>query len=209
MSFNRGNSFGVHNDYYTPLSAWQDLAKVLRETSVFKQSPAKRTANGDPVTPLPKLRVWEPFMLNSNGASKIHLESLGFEVQGNVQTDFFELSSRPDPKSYDLVISNPPFERIRSFKRRHDNLKYKCIKGLLDIGKPFVLIINSLNVCSRWFAELVRGQEQHIRFIYPAKKINFEKYKPGGQEKIHVEKNSASFLSIYMCFKVLLDNTWI
>ena len=199
MAFNPGNSFAVHNDYYTPFYAWDNLSKILVKHK-------KRKSDGNPK---PKLRVWEPFMLNSNGQSKQYLEQLGFEVLGDTQHDFFDLSTRPDPSEYDIAISNPPFERVRSFRNRHKNLKYRCIQGLLDIGKPFVIIINSLNVCSRWFAELIRSHEQHIRFIYPTKKINFDKYKQGGQEKIHVESNSASFLSIYMCYKVLENNEWI
>jgi hypothetical protein len=202
MSFNKGKAkYGVHDDYYTPKSAWENLLKVI-----LPKLRRKRDRNGNIKKPL---RVWEPFMLNSNGASKKHLESLGCKVQGSTKHDFFNKKTRPAKNTYDLIISNPPFERVRSWAKREESLKYRCIQGLFEIDKPFVLIINSLNICSKWFHELVEPHKKHVRFIYPKKKINFVKYKAGGMEEIPMEKNSASFLSVYLCYKVLSDNEWI
>lgn len=200
MAFNKGKAqYGVHDDYYTPKSAWVNLLKVIRPSS-------KRTRSGSPKK---VLRVWEPFMLNSDGSSKKNLESLGCKVIGSTKHDFFNLKTRPSKQEYDVIISNPPFDRIRSWNKREESLKYRCIKGLFEIGKPFAIIINSLNIPSKWFQELVEPYKKDVNFIFPTKKINFIKYKAGGKEQIHMEKNSASFLSYYLCYKLLDSNEWV
>ena len=104
------------------------------------------------------------------------------------------------------MVSNPPYEKIKSFKQRKTNLKYKCIKKLLDNDKPFIIIINSTNILSRWFKELVNNYE--IKFIYPTKKMYFDKYEKGGKKHIETKKGT-SFLACYMTYKVLDKNEWI
>ena len=204
MSFNKGKAtFGVHDDYYTPLSAWKNLQTVLTRRRCLIPTGTRKRKRTRP------LRVWEPFMLHSNGQSKRNLESLGYTVLGDTKKDFFDLSKRPRKSQYDLIVSNPPFARIRSWNRRHESLKYRCLEGLFQLDKPFVVIINSLNICSKWFQELVKGREKDVKFIYPTQKINFTKYKTGGKEEIKMENNSASFLSVYLCYKVLKQNEWI
>ena len=108
-------------------------------------------------------------------------------------------------KNYDCVISNPPFQRV-VYSDRHNNLKYCCIKKLLEIDKPFIIILNSTNIFSRWFKELVEGYD--IKFIFPSRKINYDKYKEGGEEKIDTN-SQASFNSIFVCYKMLDKNEWV
>ena len=175
--------FSTHNDYYTPKYAWEQIQHFVSKDKV----------------------VYEAFMLNSNEQSKKYLQELGYTVVGDKTIDY--LTNDLDPDTYDITISNPPYERIRSFKKRHDNLKYKCIKKLLDIDKPFIILINSTNTFQKWYKELVQGKD--IKFIFTSKKINYDKYEEGGIKKIEQKKNACSFNAIYMTYKVLDKNEWI
>ena len=85
-------------------------------------------------------------------------------------------------KDKDIIISNPPFQRIKSYKQRKDNLKYKCLQKLLELDKPFIILMNSTNMFQKWFMELFEGKD--IKFIFPSKKIQYDKYKEGGEEQI-------------------------
>ena len=157
--------FSVHDDYYTPKSAWKQVLPFINKTG-FK-------------------KVFECFMLNSNEQSKKHLEELGFNVIGNKTVDFLDNATWTEDmknKNYDLIISNPPFERIKSFKKRKENLKYRCLEKLIKNDKPFIILMNSTNMFQKWFKELVENKD--IKFIFPAKKINYDKYEKGGVNKI-------------------------
>ena len=144
-NFKDSPHFSTHNDYYTPKSAWEQIQNFISKDKT----------------------IYEAFMLNSNEQSKKYLTELGYKVVGDKTIDF--LTNDLDKDSYDIIISNPPFERIKSFKKRNDNLKYKCIKKLLDNDKPFIILINSMNLCSRWFSELCKDKD--IKIIYPKKKL--------------------------------------
>ena len=181
-NFKDTNTFSIHNDYYTPKYAWEQIKHFIPKNTT----------------------IYESFMLGSNEQSKKYLEELGYDVVGNNTIDF--LTNDLDKNTYDLVVSNPPYEKIKSFKQRKTNLKYKCIKKLLDNDKPVIIIINSTNILSRWFKELVNNYE--IKFIYPTKKMYFDKYEKGGKKHIETKKGT-SFLACYMTYKVLDKNEWI
>mgnify|MGYP003633311830 CR=1 FL=1 len=189
-NFKDSPHFSTHNDYYTPISAWKNIQHLLD---------AKGTK-----------KIFESFLLNSNEQSKNNLKTLGYEVIGNKNVNFLDENTWTQEiknKDYDIILSNPPFERIKSYKSRKENLKYKCIKKLFDNDKPFIILMNSTNMFQKWFMELVEGKD--VNFIFPSKKIQYDKYKEGGIEKIEMEKNSCSFNSIYVCYKVLDKNEWI
>ena len=182
-NFKHSPHFNIHNDYYTPKSAWENIQHLVTKDKI----------------------IYEAFMLNSNEQSKKYLQELGYNVVGDKTIDF--LTNDLDKDSYDIVVSNPPFERIRSFKKRKTNLKYMCIKKLLDNDKPFIILINSMNLCSKWFCELFKDKD--IKIIYPKKKINYDKYESGGINKIATKKNACSFISVYIAYKVLDKNEWV
>ena len=172
-NFKDSPHFNTHNDFYTPITAWKQI-KPFIEKRGFK-------------------KVFECFLLNSNEQSKYNLIELGFSVIGNRNVDFLNEDTYKDfidpltyrkfnKEDYDIIISNPPFEKIKSYKQRKTNLKYRCIQKLLENDKPFIIILNSTNIYQKWFKELVEGKD--IKFIFPSKKINYDKYKEGGKEKI-------------------------
>ena len=189
--------FSTHDDYYTPKSAWENI-KPFVEKKGYK-------------------KVWECFLLGSNEQSKYNLSKLGFSVIGNKNVDFLNDQTHKDfidpltyrkfnKDDYDIIISNPPFQRIKSYKQRKDNLKYKCLQKLLELDKPFIILMNSTNMFQKWFMELFQGKD--IKFIFPSKKIQYNKYKEGGKEQIDAG-NGCSFNSIYVTYKVLDKNEWI
>lgn len=214
-NFKDSPKFSTHDDYYTPKSAWEQI-KPFIEKRGFK-------------------KVFEPFLLNSNEQSKKHLEELEFKVIGNKTVDFLNEDTWTEEmknKNYDCIISNPPFQRIKSYKQRKDNLKYKCIKKLIDLDKPFIIIMNSLNIYQKWFMELVKNKD--FQMVFPSEKIQFTKYEKGGINKIPTKKeylkylnkkikelteeeeekyetldSSCSFNCVYLTYKILDKNEWV
>lgn len=178
--------FSTHNDYYTPKIAWEQIAKFIPKN----------------------YRIFEAFCLNCNLQSAKYIEELGYEVIADNNLDFLE-GELPSKESYDCILSNPPFQRINSWKKRKNNLKYRCIKKLFDLDKPFIILLNSMNLCSKWWKEVIKGNEEHIKFIYPSKKINYDKYEKDGKTKIIVKKNNCSFISVYVTYKMLKQNHWV
>ena len=195
-NFKDSPKFSLHDDYYTPKFAWEQIVDVIPDI-VNKKTGKTR-----------KPRVYEAFCLNSNMQSPRYLEELGFPVIASKDKDFLLESDRPDPKSYDIIISNPPFARITSFKKRAQSLKWKCLSQLFELDKPFIIILNATNLSSKWFKTLIRGKEQDIKIIFSAKKINYDKYQKGGEVKIETTKN-CSFNSIYVAYKILDRNVWL
>ena len=216
-NFKDSHQFTTHDDYYTPLSAWKQIDRFIKAKGYNK--------------------IFECFLLGSNEQSKNNLKSLGYEVIGSKFVDIFDPNTHSydiKDKNYDIIVSNPPFERIRSYKQRKDSLKYKCLAYLLALDKPFIIIMNSTNLFQKWFKELVEGKD--IKFIFPSRKINYNKYNKGGVDEVKTRKiyltelkktkknltedekivydslpalDSCSFNSIYVCYKVLDKNEWI
>mgnify|MGYP003681621667 FL=1 len=175
--------YKVHNDYYTPKSAWEQIQHLIPKDNT----------------------IYEAFMLNSNGQSKKFLQELGYNVVGDTTINY--LTNSLPKESYDLIISNPPFEKI-IFSRRLTNLKYMCIKKLFDNDKPFIILLNATNLFSKWFKELSNGKEADIKFIIPSHVIKYDKYEKGGITRMKNGK-SPSFKSVYITYKVLDKNIWI
>ena len=69
--------------------------------------------------------------------------------------------------------------------------------------------IHTLDRVSKWWKELVKGHETDVKFIFPSKKINYDKYEKGGKKKVQVKKNACSFNSIYVVYKMLKHNKWV
>ena len=64
--------------------------------------------------------------------------------------------------------------------------------------------MNSTNMFQKWFKELTSDRD--IKFIFPTKKIEYDKYLDG----VPCEKGKGcSFNSIYVCYKILDKNIWI
>jgi hypothetical protein len=77
--------FKVHNDYYTPKYAWENIQHLIPKDKV----------------------IWEGCMLNSTlSNSPQYLTELGKEVVYDLKMDCLEC----EPENWDMIITNIPFE---------------------------------------------------------------------------------------------------
>jgi hypothetical protein len=73
----------VFDEYYTRKSAWQNIKHFIPSEKV----------------------LWEAFMLNSVSSSPLYLQELGFQVNWNTSSDFFQQEKRENS----VCVSNCPF----------------------------------------------------------------------------------------------------
>lgn len=127
-----------------------------------------KSAWEDIVKYIPKNKIiWCPFYYNGNH----HLQEF-FEIIHNDE-DFFE-NNRGD-----IVVDNPPF-----------SIKKKVIKRLIELDKPFILLLPVSTICYQYFPK-----DKDIQIIIPKRRINFDKE----------QKSSATFDTIYICYKINLN----
>jgi hypothetical protein len=163
-NFKDCKKFKVHNDYYTPKSAWENINHLIPKDKV----------------------VWEACMLNSTKSkSAQYLTELGNKVVYNTDWDILKEDHG------DIIVTNPPFE--------HD-LKLKILKRLVELDKPFIIIMNSLNTFTCYFTEIL--DKKHIQIITPKRKINCHKLVNGEL----IPTKSCSFYCVYVAYKMELKN---
>jgi hypothetical protein len=80
--------------------------------------------------------MWEAFMLNSVSSSPLYLQELGFQVDWNTSSDFFSQEKRENA----VCVSNCPF-----------SLKKEVLQHLKQIDQPFILIISSTVLNTKYF----------------------------------------------------------
>ena len=137
--------------------------------------------------------IYEFCLLNSNEQSKLYFQELGYNVIGNNTIDFLE--DNAEEEEADILVSNIPFST---------EIKQKILKKLVELDKPFIIIMNSLNLFTKYFMDIFKDKD--IYFIYPSTKIHYDKYENG---ILQPTKNNTSFYSIYVCYKVINKNIWI
>jgi hypothetical protein len=134
---------------------------------------------------IPKKPIWEPFY--GDGTSGKYLQELGFEVI-HEDVDFFENNKG------EIIVSNPPFSNVP-----------KIMKRLVEIDKPFILIMPCEKICSQY----MRNLNIKLQIIIPKKRIHFVKLVDG--KKPENWGNSCYFDCFYYCYKMNLpdDITWL
>ncbi len=137
--------------------------------------------------------IYEFCLLNSNEQSKKHFEELGYKVLGNKNIDFLE--NNQEEEECDILVSNIPFST---------EIKVNILKKLAELDKPFIIIMNCMNLFSKYFKEIFKDKK--INFIFPSTKIHYDKYVNG---EFIVGKNNTSFYSIFVTHKVLDNNVWV
>jgi len=129
---------------------------------------------------IPKDKVlWEAFY--GNGQSMQYLQELGYTVEGGPDEDFFQHNKG------EVIVTNPPFTIIPAILER-----------LIDLDKPFILIMPSSKINTQYFRKLLTNQ---IQIIIPRKRIQFEKIVDGKK----VESNQCNFDCFYYCYKMDLE----
>jgi hypothetical protein len=125
--------------------------------------------------------IWEAFY--GDGGSGTYLTELGFNVT-HQPVDFFENNLG------DMIVTNPPFSKSKPIMRR-----------LLEIDKPFIIILPSSKINTSYFRE---WKSKGLQIIIPKKRIHFEKHIGGILPQGW--KNNCNFDCFYYCYKINLPN---
>jgi len=139
--------------------------------------------------------IWEPFY--GDGKSGEYLKG-SFPVI-HQPVDFFDKeATAPHRDRCDLIVSNPPFSQIPAI-----------LCELVEIGKPFVLIMPSSKINTQYFRRLFAKDEDPIQIIIPRKRIHFDK-KVDGETPANY-KSVCNFDCFYYCWKMNLprDIIWL
>ena len=130
--------------------------------------------------------IWEAFY--GDGTSGSHLKDMGFNVI-HEPVDFFENDLG------EIVVSNPPFSKCP-----------EILKRLLELDKPFIMIMPSSKINTQYFRKLLKDK---IQIIIPRSRIHFIKKIDGETPKGW--GSSCYFDCFYYCYKIGLDNdiTWL
>jgi hypothetical protein len=124
-------------------------------------------------------KIWEPFF--GDGKSGEFLTELGFEVI-HKDEDFFETNYNDV-----VVVSNPPFSK-----------KKEIINRLVELNKPFILIMTSSTINCKYMKNLL-GKD--LQIIIPNKRIQFDKFEKGERKT----GGRCNFDCFYYCYKIGLD----
>ena len=126
--------------------------------------------------------VWEACMLNSHlSKSPQYLKELGNEVVYNTSWDILKENHG------DIIITNPPFET---------KIKIAILKRLVELDKPFIIIMNSMNTFANYFTEIL--DKKYIQIITPKGRINFDKM----ENNELIKTKNCSFYSVYVAYKM-------
>ena len=131
-------------------------------------------------------------MLDSNlSKSKDNLITLGNTTIGDTTYDFFEMYNKLE---YDIIVSNIPYGL---------DLKKQILKKLVQIDKPFIIVMNSSNIHTNYFNNTFKHVRQHLQIVFPRGKLFFEKLI--SQDKTELLKKT-SFSSVYVTYKMNIPN---
>ena len=172
---NDSSTFKVHDDYYTPKSAWENINHLIPKDKV----------------------ILEGCMLNSHQSkSPDYLTELGHKVICDRTLDIIT----GDIPECDMIVTNPPFKT---------DLKKQVLTRLIEIDKPFIIVMNSLNTFTKYIRQIFKGNLQHLQIITPSNKIHFEKLNYETNELTPTKK--CSFYCIYLCYKMELkpEDLWL
>ena len=137
------------------------------------------------ITPLiPKdATVWEACMLNATESKSMEIwQDFGYTVVGNTTWDMLTC----DIPDCNIIVTNIPFET---------SIKKRILARLMEIDKPFIVVMNGMNIHSNYFHEIM--DLEHTQIIIPKSKLHFQK--DGKKE----EKNT-SFYSVFVAYKMNL-----
>lgn len=159
-------TFLKHDDYMTPKYAWENIAHLIPKDKI----------------------IWESFY--GDGKSGQYLTELGFNVF-HQPIDFFT----EEPLKWDILVSNPPFSKVKEILTR-----------LANLDKPFILIMPSSKINTSYMRE---WKDKHLQIIIPRKRIHFEKHINGIIPANW--KNACNFDCLYYCYKMNLpsDIMWL
>jgi hypothetical protein len=126
--------FSVHDDYYTPYQAWEQISHLIPDDKV----------------------IWEACMLNAPySRSGFYLKELGKKVIWDSSYDClkgeyvspYDTDGGSVPTGFDMIVTNPPFDSI---------IKIEILKKFVSYDKPFIIIMNSMNTFTKYMRVIVK-----------------------------------------------------
>jgi len=140
--------------------------------------------------------IWEACMLNSNlsNSPQILQEITGNKVYYGTEIDMLEQSIKSD-----MIITNIPFET---------GIKKKILARLVELDRPFIIIMNSCNMFSKYLRNIFKDNIKHLQIITPGTKIHYAKKLEDGT--LEYKKNT-SFYSVFVAYKMNLspEQLWV
>ena len=119
--------------------------------------------------------IWEAFY--GDGESGKYLTELGFNTI-HEEVDFFENNLGQ------VVVSNPPFQKIP-----------EILKRLVELKKPFILIMPQSKIFTQYLRNCFINEDDPLQLLIPRKRIQFSKDGKGSQ-------NKCNFDCFYYCWKM-------
>jgi len=141
---------------------------------------------------IPKNKIiWEACMLNSDKSKSPEiLEKItGNNVIYNTKLDILETKLECD-----MIVTNIPFE---------NKIKKKVLSRLVELDLPFIIIMNSCNMFTKYIRQIFGENIKHLQIITPSGKIYYEKLLQNGDLEI---KKNTSFYSVFVVYKLNLTN---
>ena len=124
-------------------------------------------------------------MLHATKSKSIDIwRSFGYNVVGNTEWDVLNCYV----PECDMIITNIPFET---------EIKKKVLERFIEIGKPFIIIMNSMNTFTNYFHKIMDLENTQI--ITPKRQLHYCK---DGE----VEQKKTSFYSVFVAYKMNLRN---
>ena len=135
--------------------------------------------------------IWEACLLNSKSVSMDYWKEMGYNIVGNNTWDCLNYY----PINYDMIITNPPFET---------KIKQKILKQLVKLDKPFIIILNCMNIYSKYMRDIFGDNIKYLQQIIPAGKIKYEVYNE--ETKSMGKCKDPAFYSCYLTYKMNIPN---
>lgn len=134
--------------------------------------------------------IWEACMLNSKSKSIEYWKELGYNCIGDNTIDCLENNNL----KYDIIITNPPFNL---------EIKSKILKKFVEIDKPFIIILNVMNIFSKYIRDIFKDKLDKLQIIYPNGKIKFE---IESENNLLRKCKDPAFYCCYVCYKMNIKN---
>lgn len=135
--------------------------------------------------------IYEPFNNSKFPKSQEnhkHLTELGFKMRELIvfdpetgAGDFF----KDNGEGWDICVANPPFA-----------LKQKIVKRLVELDKPFILLVPTYTITNKYIYEL--GED--LQVIIPTRRIDF-------YHKDHKKQTGSCFPVVFICYKIGLEKS--
>ena len=136
--------------------------------------------------------VWEACMLDAvKSKSPDILAELGCKVV--FDTEINCITHEPE-QPYDMIITNIPFS---------NKLKKEILQRFVDLDKPFLIIMNSLNIYTKYIREIFGDKLKHLQVIQPYGKLQFIELMEDQSLK---RKNNCSFYCCFLAFRMNIPN---